>query len=460
MKIPKEFLQRMQQLLGEEFSAFLESYDQPKAQALRVNPQKTDLEELKKYFALEPVPWAPQGFYYDGQQRPGKHPFHEAGLYYIQEPSAMAVGELAAPQPGQRVLDLCAAPGGKTTHLAAQMAGEGILISNEIHPARAKILSQNVERMGLKNVIVCNETPQRLAQQLPDWFDVIVVDAPCSGEGMFRKDEVACQEWSPDNVELCAQRQAEILDCAVRMLKPGGRLVYSTCTFAPQEDEQCIAVLLQRWPEMRLCSVPMREGWSAGRPEWCTNGPEELKYTIRLWPHLLCGEGHYAAVLQKDESAEQAGKKIPMQKSLAVRDIPDEWLDFAKEALQEMSIDCLVLFGDQLYELPKETPQLDGMKVLRPGLHLGTRKKKRFEPAHALALALKPEQAVSQLNLSLDSAQLSDYLMGQAIPAEGKGWTLVMVGGHPLGWGKVSGGMLKNHYPKGLRWVQPFHSAP
>lgn len=457
MEIPKQFLQRMEQLLGEEFSAFLESYNQPKAQALRLHPGKTDIKEMQRYFALEPVPWTPQGFYYDGKQRPGKHPFHEAGLYYIQEPSAMVVGELAAPQPGQRVLDLCAAPGGKTTHLAVQMAGEGILISNEIHPARAKILSQNVERMGLPNVIVCNETPQRLAQRLPGWFDVIVVDAPCSGEGMFRKDEVACQEWSMGNVELCAQRQAEILDCAVHMLKPGGKLVYSTCTFAPQEDECCVAALLERWPEMQLCVVPLREGWSTGRPEWCTDGPKELKHTIRLWPHLLRGEGHFAAVLQKNGGEEQ---EIPLQKPCSQREIPPEWVEFAKQTLADISWESLMLFGDQLYALPQQTPQLNGLKVLRPGLHLGTRKKKRFEPAHALALALRPEQAVSCLNLPLESTELSNYLMGQTIPAEGKGWILVTVEGHPLGWGKATGGVLKNHYPKGLRWTEPFHSAP
>ncbi|CAM5193217.1 NOL1/NOP2/sun family putative RNA methylase OS=Ureibacillus acetophenoni OX=614649 GN=SAMN05877842_10619 PE=3 SV=1 [Ureibacillus acetophenoni] len=236
MNLPEPFLLKMKNLLQDEFEAIIQSYDDEKSHALRVNTLKIDIDEFlhKNPFTLERIPWVETGFFYTHNDRPGKHPYHESGLYYIQEPSAMAVGEFVDPKPGERVLDLCAAPGGKTTHLASKMKGEGFLLSNEIHPARAKILSQNVERMGIKNTVVTNETPERLAERFPSFFDRILVDAPCSGEGMFRKDEEAREHWSLENVEICASRQIDILKSAATMLKPGGRLVYSTCTFSPE----------------------------------------------------------------------------------------------------------------------------------------------------------------------------------------------------------------------------------
>ena len=230
--LPEGFTDRMEKMLGEEYPAFLKSYEEGRAYGLRVNLLKGSREELYgrlcRRFGLVPVPWCQEGFYYGQEDRPGRHPFHQAGVYYIQEPSAMAVGSLLDPQPGEAVLDLCAAPGGKTTHIAARMAGEGLLVSNEVHPARAKALSQNVERMGVKNVVVTNEEPERLAKIFPGFFDRVVVDAPCSGEGMFRKEGQAREEWSRGHVQLCAGRQRQILDCGAKMLKPGGRMVYST----------------------------------------------------------------------------------------------------------------------------------------------------------------------------------------------------------------------------------------
>ncbi|MCI8599907.1 MAG: RsmB/NOP family class I SAM-dependent RNA methyltransferase, partial [Lachnospiraceae bacterium] len=262
MTLPQEFQKKMQKLLGEEYGQFLESYQREPLQALRVNTLKMPVEEFQSIspFSLRPVPWASEGFYYEKVDRPGKHPYHEAGLYYIQEPSAMAVGALALPKPGERVLDLCAAPGGKTTHLASAMKGQGLLISNEIHSARAKILSTNVERMGIPNAIVTNETPESLAGRFPGFFDRIVVDAPCSGEGMFQKEEQAILQWSPENVSMCAGRQQAILEEAAKMLRPGGSLVYSTCTFAPEENEGTVSTFLKKHSEFSICQVPVFQG--------------------------------------------------------------------------------------------------------------------------------------------------------------------------------------------------------
>ncbi|MBE5866204.1 MAG: RNA methyltransferase [Lachnospiraceae bacterium] len=448
--LPEKFLERMKDMLGAEYDAFVQSFEQDKYQALRINPMKkkyiedeqcrSSMPEDLEGFHLTPVSWEENGYYYTKEDQPGKHPYHEAGVYYIQEPSAMAVVPLLEVQPGEKVLDLCAAPGGKSTQIAGYLQGEGLLVSNEIHPARAKILSENIERMGVPNACVTNETPTRLSEKFPEYFDRILVDAPCSGEGMFRKNEVACEEWSPENVELCAARQDEILDCAAQMLRPGGRLVYSTCTFATLENEGSISRFAERHPEF------------------------EVQKTWRLWPHKVQGEGHFAAVLQKSgEVAEDyetyaVGGTEPgcssKDKELSL------WWDFWKEleakagsALSErLSLGILLRFGDELYLAPKGMPALKGMKVMRPGLHLGTLKKNRFEPSHALALALGGEDVRHVCHLKADDSVTVGYLNGQTFNYEGdKGWYLIVVDGYSLGWGKLAGGIMKNHYPKGLR---------
>ncbi len=451
MALPVEFLKRMEALLGEEFPIFVQAMEQGRSYGLRRNPLKQGGErlELDAQFGLRPIPWAEHGFYYDPDTRPGRHPYYEAGLYYIQEPSAMAVGALAAPEPGMRVLDLCAAPGGKTTHLAGYLQGKGILVANEIHPARAKILAQSVERAGIPNCLVTNETPQRLAERFAGYFDCIVVDAPCSGEGMFRKDEIAVTEWTPDAPQKCAERQAEILDCAAAMLRSGGKIVYSTCTFAPEEDEGSVQDFLDRHPAFFIAEVPEQTYFAPGRPDWIANGSAELVKACRLFPHKLEGEGHFAAVLvhggQTDEAAEPKRAK-----GLDGKEIPIEYRTFETETLT-CRFPYLVRGGDQLWALPEEMPDVSGLRVLRQGLQLGTVKKGRFEPSHALALALGAADAKRVLHLTAE--QSIPYLCGQALACEGEnGWTLVLVDGISLGWGKVSGGMLKNHYPKGLRW--------
>ena len=454
--LPQPFLDRMQEMLGDEYEVFLSGYDKPKFQSLRVNPLKGSVEELKEKvdFLKTPVAWAKGGFYYEEDARPGKHPYHEAGVYYIQEASAMAPAGNLDVQPGEKVLDLCAAPGGKSTQLAAAMEGKGLIVCNEIHPARAKILSENVERMGIGNAMVTSHDPAVLAEHFPAYFDKILVDAPCSGEGMFRKNEEAAEEWSPENVIMCAERQDLILESAAAMLKPGGRLVYSTCTFSPAENEGTISRFLTKHSDFSLLDMDNYPGMEPGRLEWCDSRWQSdaavIEKTIRLWPHKLDGEGHFMAHLKKQgECTFETFGTYGLEKGVAEKDCK-EWLEFAKEFLAVKLQGKLLKFGDQLYLAPEELPSLKGLKVLRAGLHLGTLKKNRFEPSHALALYLKPEDAVCSYPLSLELAK--QYLSGQTFSAEGKkGWYLLTVDGYSIGWGKLAGGLMKNHYPKGIR---------
>ena len=453
--LPQAFTDRMKDMLGKEYDDFIKSYDEPKKQALRLNPLKGESGRFLELcpFSLSKVAWAEEGYYFEDTDRPGKHPYHEAGVYYIQEASAMVPVTFLEVKPGERILDLCAAPGGKSTQIAAAMKGQGILVCNEIHPARAKILSENIERMGVSNAIVVSHAPDELAEHFPGYFDRILVDAPCSGEGMFRKNEDACSEWSPQNVLMCGERQDEILDAAADMLCPGGRLVYSTCTFAPCENEGSISRFLQRHPEFRILPVTKSEGMSEGNPAWAEVSAKGIEKTIRLWPHKIKGEGHYAAVLQKDGviPVGERRSRYGLEKSASPKDY-QEFLGFQKECLKTECEGIFVRFGEQLYLLPQQAPSLRGLKVLRPGLHLGTIKKNRFEPSHALALALQRDEVVQSTELSAEETLIKHYLTGQTFPANDKnGWCLITVDGYSIGWGKSAGGIMKNHYPKGLR---------
>ena len=427
--LPEAFLLRMEKQLGIEYKDFLKSLERPRAVALRFNPLKGEAPAMP--FTKEPVPWEPQGFYYDPEARPGLHVYHEAGVYYLQEASAMAPVALLDPQPGERICDLCAAPGGKTTQIAGRMEGKGFLLCNEIHPKRAKILSRNIERMAVSNALVTNETPANLAERFPGFFDRVLVDAPCSGEGMFRKEEAAVTDWSQETVEMCARRQAEILDCAARMVRPGGRLVYSTCTFAPEEDEGAVAAFLASNPAFspEVIETP----WFVP----VENGGH------RMWPHKLLGEGHFAAVLKKSTGKDCSRSPAPGGK------LPKEWLDFAKELGITLPPGKAVVFGQNLYWAPEEMPDLQRLRVLRPGLELGEIRKGRFSPAHGLALWLKSCKNVQ--DYPADSQEIQAYLHGDVVPSGQKGWCLVTAGGYSIGWGKGDGRVLKNHYPKGLR---------
>ena len=640
--LPEGFLTRMKNLLEDnEYEAFFSFYGQERLFSLRVNTLKTDREFFLKLVSKEQasdapglvsVPWEQDGFYYSEKWRPGRLPWHEAGMYYIQEASAMAPAVLCGAQPGERILDLCAAPGGKSTKLAASLRGWGLLVANEIHPDRARVLSANIERIGVRNAVVTNETPQRLASRFPVFFDRIVVDAPCSGEGMFRKEEEALLNWSMENVYRCAARQEEILEEAASMLRPGGTLIYSTCTFAPEENEAVIFHFLADHPEFDveiisdLPGVDMEKwGFESGRGDWIVRGsagslsersdtgneqrpgagwkPERFvplaeagalaffdipEGTVRLWPHRLRGEGHFAAVLKKKsskpfsndssapfsdgksaDSAENAaaekpegaaaekkttektawaaaekhvktGRKRPGKKeknsgsfgrgnenrsgntSAKRSEALKLWKEFCRDNLilqnsQEtdgapwgagVSRFCreesLILFGDALWALPDHLSgsDLDGLKVLRPGLHLGNVGRGRFEPAHALAMALRREEALRSISLPGTSPQAYAWFRGESLQTgetadlfDGsksaetnsagisrnengiednnvsaafidnsplgvscsenvknfKGWCLVTIDGCAAGWGKAGGNVIKNHYPKGLR---------
>ncbi len=494
--LPEQFTNRMKEMLKEEYEDFAACYGNDHAHSLRINPLKGTKEQYDQTSVFketeplkEQVAWEENGFYYEDSLQPGKHPFHEAGVYYIQEASAMAPAAICKRADpnfvnsadfrffGERILDLCAAPGGKSTQMAAAMAGRGILFSNEIHPARAKILSENIERMGIVNDIVLNHDPKVLAERFPSYFHRILVDAPCSGEGMFRKNEEAVEQWSLENVRLCAGRQEEILECAYTMLMGGGILVYSTCTFAPEEDEEMIARFLAKHPDMKLLPVPFVGGMQPGLDIEERLG-REIHKTVRLWPHKVNGEGHFAALLQKEGtlsaiqevSCSQDNDRKKLKKGSGLQKGKDKksqsvsnQMTEAIAAFEQFEAQTLnpswregkegasyLTFGDQLYLVPEGTPDLHGLKVLRPGLHLGTCKKDRFEPSHALALSLKSKDVKDTIDLSVGDA--IKYIEGYTFPAENrKGWCLVTVEGYSLGFGKAAGGSLKNHYPKGLR---------
>ncbi len=468
--IPKAFLAKMQELLGEEYQSFLQSLSEPYASGLRLNPLKISPAEFRMRFPqkLTPVPWCKEGFSLppdedrDNKGTPGKHPYHAAGLYYLQEPSAMAAVEILDPQPGEHVLDLAAAPGGKTTQIVSRMENTGLLVANEIHPRRAWDLAENLERWGARNTIILNESPARLEDSFHHYFDRVLLDAPCSGEGMFRKSASARQDWSVEHVDRCAARQSGLLDQAAALLRPGGMMVYSTCTFSPQENEGVIAGFLKRNPDFMLLECAPLPGSRPGRPDWAGQAPTEttsqMTKTIRLWPHLLEGDGHFIARLQRN--GDHPLKSSPPQKE---NRIPLEFLavlqEFCKASLQpEMRFDPLSMQGKYLYQSISGSPDLTRLQVIHPGWWLGAFRHShgkgslRFEPSHAMALGLDRRMVKQSISLELSAAVR--YLRGEPISSGGAdGWILVCVEEFPLGWGKRSAGIIKNYYPKGLRWI-------
>ena len=457
LKIPATYLERLERLLGEEYPAFEACYQSPPHSGLRVNTLKIAADAFQALcpFRLSQLAWCAAGFEIDAEEQAGKHPYHSAGLYYLQEPTAMAAAELLAPQPGERVLDLAAAPGGKATHLAALLQGQGLLVANEVHPRRAWDLAENLERCGVSNAVVIQETPARLADCFGPVFDCVLVDAPCSGEGMFRKSASARAEWSLELVSSCARRQKAILGVASRLVRPGGRLLYSTCTFAPEENEQVIAGFLEGNPEFEISPCQSKSGFSSGRGEWLPDGCSEktiaaMHHSLRLWPHQAPGEGHFFTLLTK-----QTGETGRIPPSPAVGLSPTDqaqFQGFCEQALTQRIDGRMARFGDYLYRLPEGSLNLAGLRVIHPGLWLGTYKKNRFEPAHALAMSLKSDQVQRRLDLKSGDPRLQAYLHGESIACEiAPGWALVTIDGYALGWVKVAQGIAKNFYPRGLR---------
>ena len=456
----------MQHLLGEAFPAFLASQAEEPAAGLRANTLKLPAAALA---GLSPVPlktvdWAPEGFWLPGAARDffsGRNPLHAAGAYYLQEPSAMAAAALSGSQPGERILDISAAPGGKSTHLAAQLAHEGLLVANEIHPARVWTLAENLERFGVRNAIITQETPERLANHFGAYFDRVLVDAPCSGEGMFRKSPAARQAWSEALVQGCAIRQADILDQAARLVRPGGMLVYSTCTFAPEEDEETIAAFAARQARLgrhfSMAAAGITGTLSPGQADWAQSSTLlDLQQAIRIWPHEQGGDGHFIArLVLEDGPASRPVRPFNPQLPRAAAQL---WEGFVQEHLttsRTFQDRILNLQGSYLYAAPPDAPDLQGLRVIHAGWWLGELKKNRIEPAHALALGLHAEDARHVHLLSAEEAER--YLAGESLPgmAGESGWTLMALPltGFilPLGWAKSSNGLLKNAYPKGLR---------
>lgn len=455
MDLPEDFLIRMQTLLGVEAELFFHALEQSAFQGLRVNSLKTSPDQMMKHsgWQLPQIPWCKNGLFVDDRLRPGKHPFHHAGLYYIQEPSAMAVAEVVAPQPGELILDIAAAPGGKSTHLAALSGNGATIIANEFERKRTQALTTNLERWGATDAIILNEKTERIAQRWDPIFDLVLVDAPCSGEGMFRKDKNTRREWSMANVLGCQQRQENLLRQAAQLVRPGGVLVYSTCTFNPEENEQVIANFLRDFADYQLLPIVI-PGASPGRPKWVANGPAnaDLTQTCRLWPHQIEGEGHFIAKMQRDE---YAVFPLPRHRLKSASKAPIKmWQEFAMEHLKEdlFATRLFIEIGERLFSWPQKVPSTDQLHVLRGGVCLGTIKKNRFEPDHALALALPRNTVTNQIDLDCNDPQIVRYLQGQTLSNTGtNGWTLVTVNGHGIGWGKQTNGTLKNYYPKGLR---------
>lgn len=460
-ELPPLFLERMRSFLGDEYDPFVSSYFQPPQTGLRVNLLKTSPEQLFAIlpFKLDPIPWSRSGFHLldfeDGQISPGKHPYHAAGLFYLQEPSAMLAAEILAPQPGEKILDLCAAPGGKATHIASLMRNKGLFVANEIHPKRVWDLAENLERWGVRNTIITNETPEHLAEFFGPYFDRVLVDAPCSGEGLFRKDADARSHWTLKFVEGCAIRQVNILHAAARLVRSGGFLAYSTCTYAPEENEGTLDRFLDNHPEFNIVDFPHQPGIDSGHPDWLTlSGDTSLKSAFRMWPHRIHGEGHFVAVLQKRWEG-----LTPVSLPKAKRGVPKAIFNLFQQFIRDNSIDFSVaknlsLNGAYLYAGADDWPDLSPLHVIHPGWWLGTIKKGRFEPAHALAMSLEQQEIHNFLSLSSDELDLHRYLRGENISARHSpsGWVVVLVDGFSLGWGKSVQGVIKNAYPRGLRW--------
>ena len=483
--LPQSFLDSMKEILGEDYEAFLAGFDGQRQYGLRVNTLKMNLEEFERIapFHLKKVPWISNGYFYEAEDAPAKHPFYSAGLYYLQEPSAMTPASRLKVQPGERVLDLCAAPGGKATELGAALQGEGLLVANDINTARARALLRNLELFGISNSFVTNEPPHVLAERFPEFFHKIMVDAPCSGEGMFRKNPAVVDSWQEKGPEYFSKLQREIIVQAADMLLPGGMMFYSTCTFSPLENEKTITHLLKERPDMEVIPMEDYEGFAEGLTSYRGEVfDESCKLCRRIWPHKMSGEGHFMALLHKKSGAEQeiksdekASKKSKKaKKKQQTETLSSAWWEKCKSLSKEQKAAAEDFFshvniaydvsridvrGDNLYYLPEPGYDGRGLHFLRNGLFMGEFKKKRFEPSQPFALALRAQDFAQVLDFQADDERLQRYLRGETLDVSDllagekkrKGWQLVMAAGYPLGFGKLVNNNLKNKYPAGWR---------
>lgn len=492
-ELPEKFLNKMKDFLGDEYQEYLSSYEEEARSGLRVNTGKLSPDYFldmakKENWDLKPVPWANNGFYYQNE-RPSKHPWYFAGLYYLQEPSAMSPAAYLPIEPGDRVLDLCAAPGGKSTELAARLHGMGVLFSNDISNSRAKALLKNLEMFGAGNICVTSETPEKMSGVLPEFFDKILVDAPCSGEGMFRRDPSMVKSWCEKGPEYYVGLQRQILDFAVKMLAPGGKMVYSTCTFDSDEDEGTIEWILEKYPEMSIIPLKTEYGFEASRGvEGC----------LRLFPHRIDGEGHFVALLEKikDENAAIKESDIQILKSDVIKkgklqpvnfdNVTDKdknkgksngkkrqkdedfsaLLDFLKFFQNDKwNLDRIYHDDDRIYYLPDELSgknmrYFSPLRCLRTGLLLGELKKCRFEPSQALAMNLNMNEFANCLNFTTSDERVVRYLKGETLTIKEEeaeevsdGLILIGVDGFSLGWAQKKGTQIKNKYNPGWRWM-------
>lgn len=459
MELPVAFEQKMREMLGPDYENYLASFGCDAYQGLRVNTAKISVEDFLKLspYELRQVSWCPNGFYYDKAQKPAKHPFYFAGLYYIQEPSAMTTASLLPVEEGDVVLDLCAAPGGKSTELAAKLHGTGLLVTNDISNSRAKALLKNIEVFGVENALVTSEPPNELAKRFPGFFDKILIDAPCSGEGMFRKQGNMTKAWEKNGVDLFVGLQQSILKEAVTMLKPGGTMIYSTCTFSKEENEQAMEYLLSLDDSLHLQELPLFDGFDKGHPEWGITGNEELTKCRRLWPHRIEGEGHFVAMVRKDRD----NTALPVTEYIFSKErLSREAVDFIESIQYPFDLSRMDVQKERVFYIPEKMPYVKGLRILRCGLYMGDMKKNRFEPSQSLAMFLKASQFPNSICLSVEDERVIKYLKGETIELEENeiktykdGICLICVEQYPLGFGKLSKGTIKNKYLPGWRWM-------
>lgn len=458
MSLPEKYLDTMKEMLGSEFDTYLASFNNSRLYGLRVNTLKISPADFIKIapFDLKPIPWIENGFYFSEEDKPAKHPYYFAGLYYIQEPSAMTPANVLPIEEGDKVFDMCAAPGGKSTELGAKLNKTGLLVTNDISNSRAKALLKNVELSGIPNVLVLSEDPKDLLNHYIGYFDKVLIDAPCSGEGMFRKDSKLIKNWEINGPAFYHEIQKEIVLTGADMLRPGGKMLYSTCTFSKIEDEKTIRHLLRNRPEMSLVDMKEYEGFCHGYEDNEEDKQMQLSKAVRIWPHKMAGEGHFVALLEKSSTAM---KHSYTEEPATKNKLEKEFIEFLERLDYPIYTDQIHLQDTKIYYIPKVAVNYHKSRLLRSGLLLGEQKKNRFEPSQALAMVLTMTQFDSYINFQADDPNVIRYLKGETIDVGNyiehakSGWTLICVDGFTLGWGKLNKTSLKNKYAVGWRWM-------